>query len=119
MLVISKRCSAYLDRPKRCRQFRCKTLRALETGTLSRAQSLERIDVLLKRIELIESAVAVESRSAFWWAAALIADPNTDSAQRVQLSEALEAALEELAEYRSLANEWIASPDDLIQWSHE
>ncbi len=55
----------------------------------------------------------------FWWAAALIADPNTDSAQRTQISEILGAVLEELAEYRGLANDWIASPDDLTQWSHE
>jgi len=86
---------------------------------LTEGQALERINVLQKRIELIEPTVASESRSAFWWAAALMSDPSTNTEQRAHLSAIFETVLEDLTEFRGLANDWIASPEDLTQWSYD
>jgi hypothetical protein len=86
---------------------------------LTEEKSLERIDALQERIEVIQSAIATESRGALWWAAALISDPNTDSAQRAQLAVGLEEVSADLTDFRNLANDWIASPENLARWSHE
>ena len=118
-LLTAKCCSVYTERPRRCRLFRCKTLRAFEDGSLTEEKSLERIDALQERIEVIQSAIATESRGALWWAAALISDPNTDSAQRAQLAVGLEEVSADLTDFRNLANDWIASPENLARWSHE
>ena len=80
---------------------------------------MERINALQQRIESLESAVASDSRSALWWAAAHIADPSTSALQRAQLSSIFEVVLAQLTEFRGFVNDWIASPDDLTQWSHE
>ncbi len=116
-LFTARSCSAYAERPRRCRSFRCKTLRAFEGGTLTEEQSIERINALRKRIESIEATITSESRGALWWAAAHIFDPSTDAVRRAQLSAVFEGVLEQLTEFRGLADKWIASPDDLREWS--
>jgi hypothetical protein len=116
-LLVDNCCSAYSERPKTCSAFRCRILRSLESGSLTEAQARERIAELLQRISAIESALEPDARHALWWAAALLGDPDTNEAQRAELSEMLEEVLPELAELRRMTNEWIASPDDLVEWS--
>jgi len=116
-LLVDKCCTAYSERPKTCRAFRCRILRSLESGSLTEDQARERISELLRRITAIESALESDARHALWWAAALLGDPDTNEAQRAELSEMLEEVLPDLMELRRLTNEWIASPDDLAEWS--
>jgi len=116
-LLADRQCSAYDERPKSCRAFRCKLLRSLDDGSLSWDEARTRVADLLQRISLIESALEPDARDALWWAAALLGDPDTNEVQRAELSEMLEGVLVDLAELRRLTNEWIASPDDLSNWT--
>lgn len=118
-LLKDKLCAAYAERPKTCRAFRCKILRAVEEGTLTESDALARISQLLNQIVAIESALEPDARNALWWAAGLLGDPDTSEAQHTELSEMLADVLDELKELRRLANEWIASPDDLTKWAND
>jgi hypothetical protein len=118
-LLEQRCCNAYAERPRSCRNFRCRTLRSLEDGSLSLTQALDRMTDLQQRILTIESALQADDRNALWWAAGLLGDPDTTDQQRVELSEMLGVVLPQLLELRRITNEWVASPDDLTQWSKQ
>lgn len=118
-LLVNNQCSAYDERPKSCIAFRCKLLRSLESGSLSWDAARERIAELQQRAATIEAMLEPDARNALWWAAGLLADPSTNDAQRAELTEMLDGVIPELTELRSKTNEWIASPDDLAEWTKQ
>lgn len=79
----------------------------------------ERIAELQQRAATIEAMLEPDARNALWWAAGLLADPSTNDAQRAELTEMLDGVIPELTELRSKTNEWIASPDDLAEWTKQ
>jgi ribosomal protein L29 len=119
LLLEGTTCKAYSERPKACQAFRCKLLRQVTDGSLDVGTAVERIAEIRKRIADIEAALAPDERDALWWAAGLLGDPDTNSAQRAELSEMLKAVLSELTTLRQKTNDWIASPDDLSTWSSQ
>lgn len=66
-------CSIYSDRPHTCRRFRCKTLRALETGDLTREDALARIAqvrrLLAEMIPLLRDGETLAQARKRWKAA--------------------------------------------------
>ena len=116
-LLFDRSCSAYAERPRSCRNFRCRTLRALEDGGVTEAEAHERMSELRQRVDSIESRLGVDDRNALWWAAGLLGDPDTTDAQRAELSQLVDVVLPDLIDLRRMTNDWIASPDDLSEWS--
>lgn len=70
-------CTIYSDRPGSCHQFRCRTLRALEAGELTREESLARIAQVRRLLSeltplLRDGETLAEARKR--WKAALAVD---------------------------------------------
>ena len=108
-------CLIYSDRPLACRHYRCKLLAGVASGSLESHEAQRRIDELLLFVDKLDKLVTKMPRGEFYRLAAHAADPETPLPLRSQLLTAMGSAGPLWQTLRSLLDEWINSPEELLQ----
>lgn len=108
------RCRIYSERPVACGAYRCRLLDAVETGQLSYADAMARVEQLLVLVAEVSRLSAPVSLARFFWTAAHASDPATPPEVRVRLLASMGEARVPWQTLRGLLDDWINSPLELM-----